>query len=150
NKMYKWNEKPKLIILNIDNINDSILKQNKSFVKNAYNDCNEDVMSSISLKNISFKKIKNKWKESLKPECDSIKLKNGDIIHLKLFQVSTDSIFYKIYRYKVNFTNLNTVSEIRLLSTLDDKYYGLYVIDKWYDEYYYFKEAVKKAKEDLN
>lgn len=142
-KFYKWNENPKLKEVDTAEISKNILKVNKEFAFKGYNKCDKSIFNDDYLKNIPSKELAKIWKKHLKPECDSIKKINGNFKKIILVQVLSDSLSTKIYRYKVKFDNLTTVSEIRLYNYITDKHMGLFVLNKWFDKYKPFKEALK-------
>ena len=142
-KFYKWNENPNLKEVDTAEISKKILKANKEFAFKGYNKCDKSIFNDDYLKNTPSKELAKIWKKHLKPECDSIKKINGNFKKIILVQVLSDSLSTKIYRYKVKFDNLTTVSEIRLYNYITDKHMGLFVLNKWFDKYKPFKEALK-------
>jgi len=147
-KFYKWNENPNLKEVDTAEISKNILKVNKEFAFNGYYKCEESIFDGDYLKNIPNKKLAKIWKNHLKPECDSIKKLNGNFNKIKLEQVLSDSLSTKIYRYKVKFNNLKTVSEIRLYNYINNQHMGLFVINKWFDKYKPYEKAVQDSKEE--
>lgn len=148
-KFYKWNEKPVIKSLDTSLLQINFKKNNFDLAFRSYNKCHIDEFHELNEENTTYRSLKSDWKKRWLKECDSIKVKNGNVSNLKFQEFLTDSLSQNIYRYKVNFSKLEKPSEIRIYSSLTDKYTGIFVIDIWYDKYYDFKKAVEKSRNIL-
>ena len=146
---YEWGENPKPFRVDKTLLNDSIVKQNKEFALKSYSICEASEIYEVNETNAIYRSIRKGWKAEMLKECDSVKAKNGNFKNLMFEEFLTDSISTKIYRYKVDFDELNKPSEIRVYSKLNDKYTGIFVVDVWYDKYFNLKEALEKSRNDL-
>lgn len=146
---YDYKEHPKVSKVDPSQLNQSILKKNDEFAFRSYHKCEPSKLYIVDSTNAIYRSIRESWKNKMMVECDSIKRKNGDFNEVEFVESLTDSVSNKIYRYKVKFNKLDQASEIRIYSSLSDKYTGIFVVDVWYDKYLNMNKAIEKSKNDL-
>ncbi|SHH56263.1 hypothetical protein [Winogradskyella jejuensis] len=146
---YEGLENPKVVEIDTSLINFNLKKRNLEFAFSSYNECSVNEFIELTEENSSYRSLKKGWKKFLLKECDSIKQKNGKLLNLKYSSSLTDSVFRYVHRYKVNFEKLERPSEIRIYSTLKNRFMGIFVIDVWYDKFYELDRAISKSKNIL-
>ena len=145
----KGNEYPDLFIQSKNQISSKRKKDLESFVLKSYSKCERDYMPLITKENTEYRSYRKDWISLMIAECDSIKSKNGEFKILKFEQYLSDDVYSKVYRFKVKFEKLTKPSEIRIFATMKDKYRGIFVVDKWYNNYLKLSKAFKKAEQEL-
>ena len=145
----KGNEYPDLFIHSKNQISNIRKKDLESFVLKSYSKCERDYMPLITKENTEYRSYRKDWIPQMIAECDSIKSKNGGFKILKLEQYLCDDVYSKVYRFKIKFEKLAKPSEIRIFTTIKDKYRGIFVVDKWYNNYLELSKAIKKAEQEL-
>lgn len=145
-KYYGFGESPKMIKQDTNSISKELKKQTYEFALRSYNKCNIDSLFKVNESNMVNRALRSNFNKNQLKECDSIKLKHGNLNNVKFEQVLSDSIYTKVYRYRANFENLKTPSEIRVYTNLKDKYKGIFIIDVWFEEYKDFKKATEASR----
>jgi hypothetical protein len=126
------------------------LKDIQDLAFTSYNKCEVKEFRVLTKMNAAPKMLKRRTPKVRLHECDSIKRKLGNFKNLLLTDGLTDMASIIIYRFKADFEKLDDISEIRIYYTADEKLMGIFVIDKWWDEFYDLKIALKKVKEGVN
>lgn len=133
-----------------DKLEELVLKKHKLLAFKTYNNCMKEDMFIHTTSNTTQASLDADMMALNLKECDSIKQKHGDFKNLKFVELLKDDYFSRIYRFKVNFDNLEQVSEIRIYCDSEDKYRGIFVVDYWFDKYYELNTDYKLDMTDEN
>lgn len=140
-RFYFWSDdmfqkRPKLERITKDRLDSLVLDQHQTLAFKTYNSCKKEEMFLHTKENTTQESIDAGMRELNLEECDSIKQKNGDFKNLRFVELLKDDYFTRVYRFKLNFDNLEQDSEIRIYCDSEDKYTGIFVVDEWFDKYY--------------
>ena len=139
NKYYKVSENPLNALKEISSKN--IIKA-KLFLEKTFKNCEKRNYLKLNSKIATNRLVNSLTNKKIYDACLETKNRLGKLISYKLYEVLTDKKHQIIYRFKAIYEKEKT--ELRVYTTLQHKYSGIYIMKYWNDKFYAPSKLPKK------
>ncbi|MEO9570897.1 MAG: hypothetical protein ABJH82_05195 [Polaribacter sp.] len=139
NKYYKVSENPLNALKEISSKN---ITKAKLFLEKTFKNCEKRNYLKLNNKIATNRLINSLTNKKIHDACLETKNRLGKLISYKLYEVLTDKKYQIIYRFKAIYEKEKT--ELRVYTTLQHKYSGIYIMKYWNDKFYAPSKLPKK------